>query len=305
MARHRLALLSLLVLSFPAGLALAACGGGDPGEETITITTQAEPATTAAAEATTAASAPATTAAPETTVAAPPTSTEAAPATTAPPPTSVEAPPSSTLVSTAPQTFTLGSDPTATGEEPPLTEEEPPATDEPPATEGEPPQTEEDPVEPTVDRPADFPRKGEARLLNLLYADIANQCTRTSPDEVTRGANVSIYCDLRAGDKVQAWYESFPNVAAMDRAYSRLRRGRDVEPNTRSCQPAQSYPAEAPWYRGESQANTLGRLLCFVDSGDVWLVWTDARHRALGWAVNRGGKKKVAWNYWANRGGLS
>jgi hypothetical protein len=298
MARHRLAFLALIAVCLPAGLALAACAGGDPGEETITITTQAAPATTAPPE-TTAEPTPATTAAPETTVAAPPTSTEAPPATTTPPPTTAETPPASTLVSTAPQEFTLGSDPTATGEQPPATEEEPPAT------EVEPPQTSEDPVEPTVDRPADFPRKGEARLLDLLYADIANECTRTSPDEVTRGANVSIYCDLRAGDKVQAWYEGFPNVAAMDRAYNRLRRGRGVDPNTRSCQPTQAYPAEAPWYRGEDQSNTLGRLLCFVDSGDVWLVWTDARHRALGWAVNRGGKKKVAWNYWANRGGLT
>jgi hypothetical protein len=281
---------------------LAACGGGDEGDTTITVmetnTVPAGEPSTVAAEATTAESAPAETTAEETTAAEPTTSEEPPTESSEPEPPTTEAPPATTIAGeptdTGPQQqFTIGNDP-ATGEEPPPTNTGPAE---------EPPQTSEEP-EPGVERPADFPRPGEQRILSLLAADIANQCTRTSPDEVTRTANVSVYCDLRAGDRVQAWYEGFPSRQVMERAYARFRNGRGITPNTRACQPDQQYPAEAPWYQGDP-SNILGRLVCFVEDGDVWLVWSDQRNRTLGWAVNRGGKKKIVWDYWAQRGALA
>ena len=289
--------------------ALAACGSSDEGGDTtvtvnVTNTVPAGEASTVAAE-TTAASEPAdSTEAPPTSAEVPPTSEEAPPTTEEPPPTTEEPPPSTETApetsvgledtTTGPQQFTIGNDPAT--EPPPPTDSVPP--EEPPQTD-----TGTEP-EPGVERPAGFPRPGEERILSLLAADIASQCTRTPPDEVTRTANVSIYCDLRAGDRVQAWYEGFPNRQVMERAYARFRNGRGILPNTRACQPDQQYPAEAPWYQGDP-SNILGRLLCFVDSGDVWLVWSDTRNRTMGWAVNRGGKKKIVWDFWANRGALA
>ena len=277
---------------------LAACGGSDEGGDTtvtinVTNTVPADDATTVAAEPTSEASEPA-----EPSTAEPPSSEEPPTTEATEPPPTTEAPPETSVAidptSTGPQQFTLGNDPQT--EPPPPTDSVP--TEEPPQTD-----TGTEP-EPGVDRPADFPRRGEERILNLLAADIASLCTRTPPDEVTRTANASIYCDLRAGDRVQAWYEGFPSRQVMERAYARFRNGRGISPNTRACQPDQQYPAEAPWYQGDP-SNILGRLLCFVDSGDVWLVWSDNRNRTMGWAVNRGGKKKIVWDFWANRGALA
>jgi hypothetical protein len=176
----------------------------------------------------------------------------------------------------------------------PVTETAPvetaPATETAPGTETSPPTTS------LIERPTG----AESALLSQLRPEVAARCTRESSSNRTPSARAGLYCDLRPTDRIQAYYESFGSRDQTEVVYAGWRRRTGVPSSSGGrCVPLESLPAETTWRYGNGPIE--GRIVCYRGgSGRFWIVWSDPRHRAMGWI--RAARYADAADFWRSTG---
>jgi hypothetical protein len=125
-----------------------------------------------------------------------------------------------------------------------------------------------------VERPGDFPNRGEAFILARLHPEIARRCTRADADSIAAGAVAGLACETEAAFDVAAFYDLFPTAVSAAGAYGRYRRANGVPLERGNCLAAgagaASLPAEGAWRAG--RALGAGRAMCFRAGERVWLV---------------------------------
>ena len=165
-----------------------------------------------------------------------------------------------------------------------------------------------EPPPPTVDRPADFPSGGEAFLLERVPQEVADQCTRESDDERSAEAIAGLTCDVTDTLGAKAYYELFRNRAGMEDTYERYRSANDVPVDAGGCvrATAADLPGETAWHFNSTPNTEQGRSMCFRRDrdGSFWVIWTEDRYNAMGFATNKDSYRPVA-RYFAEVGGLS
>lgn len=125
-----------------------------------------------------------------------------------------------------------------------------------------------------VERPGDFPNRGEAFILARLHPDVARRCTRADPGTTAAGAVAGLQCDTEPAFGVAAFYDLFPTTALTAGAYGRYRRANGVPLEQGNCLAPRTrqraLPAEGAWRAGRALGG--GRAMCLRSGDRVWLV---------------------------------
>jgi class 3 adenylate cyclase len=131
-------------------------------------------------------------------------------------------------------------------------------------------------MEPSSTPVASGPTAEEADLLNQVPASIRAACAISRDEADSLGGVATVRCDLAAGEPADVvWYVRFASRQVLDSVltglYSRhgLPRGQ--------CGPDLAR-AQGNWQVGTTHA---GRLLCFADDGQTWVLWTYDVERIL------------------------
>jgi hypothetical protein len=148
----------------------------------------------------------------------------------------------------------------------------------------------------TVDRPEGFP-PAEAVLLAALPPGLADRCTRSTDANISKGSSASLFCDVKATDKVIAYYESFPNSGTMQTVYRKLRQQFRIDLDSGSCLQGETLPRENDYFLRSRPKQTQGRLMCFKENdGDIWYVSTELSRRSMIWVSGK--KRKAVQTFW-------
>jgi hypothetical protein len=137
---------------------------------------------------------------------------------------------------------------------------------------------------------ASGPTADEADLLDQVPSSLRDHCgpTRDEPDSL--GGIATVRCELAAGEPADVvWYERFGSRQTLESVLSGLYARHGLPRG--ECGPDVAR-AQGNWQAGSTHA---GRLLCFTDGGQTWVLWTYDVDRILARA-SRAGEDPEGWS---------
>lgn len=142
---------------------------------------------------------------------------------------------------------------------------------------------------PSATSAAEFPNPDEADLLAQMPLDIRNGCVRTEDPTERMGSVASVRCDLGlTEDADTVWYDRFATLQELSSELATVVETEDLP--FAVCGP--DVPrAQGNWHVGSTHS---GRLLCYVEDGSTWIVWSYDAERIAARAV-RGGDTPDDW----------
>jgi class 3 adenylate cyclase len=137
---------------------------------------------------------------------------------------------------------------------------------------------------------ASGPTAEEADLLNQVPERIQAACAITQDEADSLGGVATVRCDLPAGEPVDVvWYERFASRQVLESVLTGLYARHGLPRG--ECGPDLAR-AQGNWQVGTTHE---GRLLCFDDGGQTWVVWTYDVERILARA-SRTGEDPEDWS---------
>lgn len=137
---------------------------------------------------------------------------------------------------------------------------------------------------------ASGPTAEEADLLAQVPTSLRDACIVSRDPEDSLGGVAAVRCELAAGEPADiAWYERFASRQALESAITAVHERHGLPRG--DCGPQVSR-AQGSWEVGSTHA---GHLVCYVDGGETWVLWTYDVERLMSRAV-RGGDGPEDWS---------
>ena len=144
-------------------------------------------------------------------------------------------------------------------------------------------------VSPSAASSATFPNPDEAELLLQLPMEFRDACRRTEEPSERIGTLASLRCELAlTAEADTVWYDRFDSLQQLSNALLDITEAYSLVRG--ECEPDVSR-AQGNWQVGSTHS---GRLLCYQDSGNTWIIWTYDAERIAARAV-RGGDAAEDW----------
>lgn len=130
---------------------------------------------------------------------------------------------------------------------------------------------------------ASGPTAEEADLLAQVPTSLRDACIVSRDPEDSLGGVSTVRCELPAGEPADvAWYERFASRQALENAITAIHDRHGLPRG--DCGPQVSR-AQGNWAVGSTHA---GKLLCYADGGETWVLWTYDVERLMARAVRSG-----------------
>lgn len=141
----------------------------------------------------------------------------------------------------------------------------------------------------TSTAPDAFPNAAEIGVLSHVPPPTADDCVRTSATARAGEATASVTC---VTDTHRVYYEQFATAADMRESYEAYLVAQGIERGAgTTCD--EGAPAEGTWNGSD------GRVACFVDDGNAWVVWSATRLRLVAVAIDPEGDLRRLFDWWS------
>jgi hypothetical protein len=149
--------------------------------------------------------------------------------------------------------------------------------------------------EPTPTPSADGLTAQERELLSWIPGEVQDSCEPTSHTDY---GNPRAQLECHVPGLVSTAYLMYRTDRQMRQQYDRIVQ---TPKNTGRCSEGR-LPSETTWTSASDDV-IRGRISCFRDSGDLWVVWTAEYANLLMWGYRTDGNHEKLFEAWADRAG--